>query len=72
MTIRRLNPLDAEAYLGKRLEGLKNTPEAFGSSYEEEKDHPIEKYKRKFQSNNSFTLGAFQDTQLVGVVTLVK
>lgn len=72
MTIRRLNPLDAEAYLGKRLEGLKNTPEAFGSSYEEEKDHPVEKYKRKFQSNNSFTLGAFEDTQLVGVVTLVK
>ena len=45
MTIRRLNPLDAEAYLGIRLEGLINTPEAFASSHEEEKDNPVEKYK---------------------------
>jgi len=72
MIIRRLSPLDAEAYLDIRLEGLKNTPEAFGSSYEEEKDHPVEKYKLRFQSNDSFTLGAFEDNQLDGVVTLVK
>ena len=69
MQIRRLSPLDAEAYLNFRLVGLKNTPEAFGSSYSEEKDDPIEKYRQRFQSNNSFTLGAFNNSQLLGVVT---
>ncbi|WP_342511609.1 GNAT family N-acetyltransferase [Sporosarcina sp. FSL K6-1522] len=72
MQIRRLTSLDAEAYLRLRLAGLKNTPEAFGSSYSEEKDDPIEKYRQRFQSNDSLTLGAFNDSQLVGVVTLVK
>ena len=73
MKIRRLNPLDAEAYLSTRLKALQNNPEAFGSSYEEEKDQPVEKYIRRFQSNEStITIGAFVDEQLVGVVTLFR
>lgn len=72
MKIRRLNPLDAEAYLTIRLKALQNNPEAFGSSYEEEKDHPVEKYISRFQSSDSITLGAFVDDQLVGVVTLFR
>ena len=72
MNIRRLNPLDAETYLVIRLEALQNNPEAFGSSYEEEKDQPVEKYILRFQSGDSITLGAFVDDQLVGVVTLFR
>ncbi|MFJ7935934.1 GNAT family N-acetyltransferase [Sporosarcina sp. NPDC096371] len=72
MKIRRLTPLNAETYLALRLEALQNNPEAFGSSYEEEKDQPIEKYIHRFQSSDSITLGAFVDTQLVGVVTLFR
>lgn len=72
MKTRRLNPLDAEAYLAIRLKALQNNPEAFGSSYEEEKDQPVEKYKLRFQSSDSITLGAFVDDQLVGVVTLFR
>jgi len=72
MKIRRLNPLDAEAYLAIRLKALQNNPEAFGSSYEEEKDQPAEKYILRFQSSDSNTLGAFVDKELVGVVTLFR
>jgi len=72
MKIRRLNPLDAETYLAIRLKALQNNPEAFGSSYEEEKDQPIEKYVLRFQSSDSITVGAFVDDQLVGVVTLFR
>ncbi|RCW62134.1 GNAT family N-acetyltransferase [Saliterribacillus persicus] len=73
MKIRQLNPTDAEEYLSIRLEALKDSPYAFASSYEEEKNQSAEKYKNRFDSPvSSFTFGAFEDSQLVGVVTLVK
>ena len=73
MEIRQLNPADAEEYLTIRLEALKDCPYAFASSYEEEKNQPAEKYKNRFDTPvNSFTFGAFEGSQLVGVVTLVK
>lgn len=73
MEIRQLNSKDAEKYLTIRHEALQNSPDAFASSYEEEKDQPVEKYKNRFQTpQNSFTFGAFEESQLVGVITLVK
>jgi len=35
--IRRLEPHDAAAYRDLRLEGLRNHPEAFGASWEDER-----------------------------------
>jgi ribosomal protein S18 acetylase RimI-like enzyme len=55
-----------------RLKALRNNPEAFGSSYEEEKDRPVELYRQRLTSDESFTYGAFHHNQLVGTVTLVK
>lgn len=73
MEIRQLNSKDAEKYLTIRHEALQNSPDAFASSYEEEKDQPVEKYKNRFQTpQNSFTFGTFEESQLVGVITLVK
>lgn len=73
MDIRQLVPTDAEEYFSIRLEALKESPYAFASSYEEEKNKTAEKYKIRFNSpDNTFTFGAFEDSQLVGVVTLVK
>ncbi|MEK5038501.1 GNAT family N-acetyltransferase [Sporosarcina sp. FSL K6-3457] len=72
MKVRCLTAQDAEAYLAIRLKALQNNPEAFGSSYEEEKGQPVEKYILRFQSNDSITVGAFVDDQLVGVVTLFR
>jgi ribosomal protein S18 acetylase RimI-like enzyme len=71
MNIRKLNPQDADAYFQIRLEGLYKNPEAFGSSYEEEKKQTSEKYKERFQASNSFTFGAFDESKLIGVITLL-
>lgn len=70
--IRRLVASDAENYLALRLEALQNSPESFGSTYEEEKDQPVEKYIKRFESQDSFTFGAFKNSELIGTVTLVK
>lgn len=70
--IRLLNPLDAGNYLNLRLEALQNNPEAFASSFDEEKDQAVEKYESRFQSEDSYTFGAFEKGKLVGVITLVK
>ncbi|WP_317935243.1 GNAT family N-acetyltransferase [Sporosarcina aquimarina] len=72
MEIRQLTKNDAEVYQKIRLEALQNNPEAFASSFEEECEHPIDKYIMRFQSDNSFTFGAFEKDKLVGVITLVK
>jgi ribosomal protein S18 acetylase RimI-like enzyme len=72
MKLRRLGVLDAENYMNIRLQALKNNPEAFGSSFEEEKDRTVELYEQRLTSGDSFTYGAFQHQQLVGTVTLVR
>lgn len=72
MNSRFLTAADAEAYRELRLEGLQNNPEAFGSSFEEEKDYPIELFASRFESQDSFTLGVFDHEELVGVATLVQ
>lgn len=72
MKIRLLQPLDAEEYFNLRLEALQNNPEAFAASFDEEKEQPIEKYIMRFQSEESFTFGAFDKEKLVGVVTLIQ
>lgn len=72
MEIRLLTPSDADCYFRIRLEALKNNPEAFAVSYEEEKSQTAQKYKERFQAEGSFTFGAFEGDQLVGTITLVK
>jgi ribosomal protein S18 acetylase RimI-like enzyme len=68
MEIRRLLAEDAEIYRTIRLESLKLHPEAFGSSYEEEKEAPVGKYRESLPS--VYTFGAFENGSLIGVVTL--
>jgi RimJ/RimL family protein N-acetyltransferase len=73
LEIRQLNSQDAGKYLNIRLEALQKNPEAFASSYQEEKNQSVEKYINRFQSpQESITFGAFVEFELVGVVTLVK
>ncbi|MFC4560112.1 GNAT family N-acetyltransferase [Virgibacillus kekensis] len=72
MQIRQLNAEDAEQYLELRLGSLKNNPEAFSASFEEEKERPLEVYTKRLQSQEiSSTYGAFVDSKLVGMVTLL-
>ncbi|MGM0874038.1 MAG: N-acetyltransferase family protein [Bacillota bacterium] len=72
MEIKFLNPTHAEEYRKLRLEALKNHPDAFASSFEEEKENLIELYQSRFNSDDSSHFGAFVDEKLVGVVTLIK
>ncbi|WP_210364003.1 GNAT family N-acetyltransferase [Bacillus sp. REN3] len=71
MEIRRLSGQDADIYRAIRLDGLQQNPEAFGSSYEEEKGYTLERFRDRLQAENTFTYGAFDGPELVGVVTLV-
>ncbi|MFC5602242.1 GNAT family N-acetyltransferase [Sporosarcina koreensis] len=71
MKIRKLTPQDAEIYFQIRLEALQTNPEAFSSSYEEEKKQSADKYKERFQGDKSFTFGAFDGSKLIGVITLL-
>ena len=71
--IRRLGSReDAEKYRKVRLESLKNSPESFASSYEEEKDFSVDEFLTQIQLNDSFTYGAFAEEELVGIITLYK
>ncbi|MFC7391449.1 GNAT family N-acetyltransferase [Scopulibacillus cellulosilyticus] len=73
MEIRRLTPKDAENYWRIRLEALKRNPEAFSTSYEDaiKKENPVKQYIKSFQSEDTFTLGAFENEQMIGVITLL-
>jgi ribosomal protein S18 acetylase RimI-like enzyme len=74
MSIRLLNPADAASYVTIRLKSLKEHPEAFLSSYEAEKDMPLETTETRLQvSVERFTLGAFSGNgELVGVATFIQ
>ncbi|MGE7921170.1 GNAT family N-acetyltransferase [Viridibacillus sp. NPDC093762] len=74
MDIRLLTALDAKSYWDLRLEALKNNPEAFSSSYEEaiRRESPVENVLKNLSTEGTFTFGAFNDKELIGVVTLVQ
>lgn len=72
MNIRLLTAADAEVYRELRLEGLQTNPEAFGSSFEEEKDISLESFASRLEGQGTFTFGAFNQGDLLGVATLVQ
>ena len=68
--IRQLTPADAEAFRELRLEGLRLNPEAFGSTYEFERDQPLEKYSGWLASSTIF--GAYQNSHLIGTASFTQ
>lgn len=72
MNIRLLTPNDSDAYRKMRLVALQKHPSAFASSYKEEKDRSAAFYGERFQSEESFTFGAFEEEKLTGSVTLLR
>lgn len=71
MHIRRLTPSDASAYQALRLAALQDTPSAFGSSHEEEKDRPVAEIEARLAvAGDSGVFGAFEVNALVGLVGL--
>jgi RimJ/RimL family protein N-acetyltransferase len=71
MEIRQLHGNDAEMYRLLRHEALLKSPEAFSSSYEDEMYYEEQEYRQRLDSKFTYTFGAFNEGQLVGVVTLV-
>lgn len=73
MHIRALTPQDAGAFHAFRLRGLKESPEAFASSYEEELGIPIEEVERRLVPKaDSVIFGAFQGAELCALVGLQR
>ena len=72
ITVRPLNENDANAFQALRLRGLQEHPEAFASSYEREISYSMEfvaeRLRRTAESQNNFTLGAFHEEELLGLV----
>lgn len=66
--IRTLEASDAQAYRDLRLEALSLSPEAFGSSYEEEASLPIETFRARIPASGPNAIfGAFAGDTLVGM-----
>jgi RimJ/RimL family protein N-acetyltransferase len=63
--IRQLTPGDAALYRSIRLEGLKESPEAFGSTFEAEFTKPLAWFFDRL--SNSVVFGAIRDAKILGV-----
>jgi len=68
--IRQLTSADAESFRELRLEGLRLNPEAFGSTYETEKNQPVTRYTGWL--TNSTVFGAYKDSQLIGTASFTQ
>lgn len=69
--VRRLVPSDALAFQALRLAGLQAHPEAFGSTYDEEKDWPVERVREWLVARtDGGVFGAFENERLIGALGL--
>jgi ribosomal protein S18 acetylase RimI-like enzyme len=71
MKIEQLSPEDAADYQGLRLFALQESPAAFGSSYAEEVDRPLEVVEKRLADARNHVFGAIDENgRLVGIATL--
>lgn len=64
--IRLLTPADAASYRAIRLAGLKDAPEAFGSTFDAEAAKPLAWFFDRLTGSRIF--GAFRECEILGVV----
>src|SRR6516165_7279089 len=67
--IRRLGEGDAETFRDIRLEALARNPEAFGSTFDAEKEKPLSWFSDRL--GGSHVHGAFRAAKLIGIAALV-
>ena len=68
MQIRRLTPADAILYRSLRLRALREHPDAFTSSYEDDAQQPVEAAAARLAQHAFW--GAYQASELYGIVGL--
>ena len=72
MEVRALAEADASEYQELRLRALREHPDAFTSSYEEDRVKPLAWAKSRLvpsaEAPNDFVLGAFADGKLIGIL----
>lgn len=73
MECRQLTGKDALDYWELRVMGLKESPEAFATTWKEaiSRKDPVEQTKQNLESDKSRSFGIFEDGKLTGSVTLV-
>lgn len=72
LTVRRLRPDEAEVFWALRLRGLREHPEAFGASLEEDAARPMEAVRARLMGDSQCVVGAFDGERLVGVGGLYR
>lgn len=73
LKVRTLTVDDADEYRALRLRALREEPEAFGSSWEEESARPPEMAIARLQATNQVAFGGFDDHgNLAGMVWLLR
>lgn len=70
MQIRRLTPADATLYRSLRLRALREHPDAFTSSHEEDSTHPVEVAAARLAAHAFW--GAYRAGELYGFVGLER
>ena len=72
IAIRPLTSADASAYRALRLRGLREHPEAFTSSHEEDEHQPVQAAETRLASSRQSFWGAYRGKELCGVVGLER
>ena len=72
MQIRRLEAADVSAYRALRLRALREHPEAFTSSYEEDAVQPAAFTAQRLASPDFAAWGAFEGAELYGMLALER
>jgi ribosomal protein S18 acetylase RimI-like enzyme len=70
LVIRQLTPADATDYRAIRLAALKESPEAFGSTYESEAARPMSGWGERLAAPGAFA--AYVDGKIVGMARFVQ
>ncbi|QSQ27022.1 GNAT family N-acetyltransferase [Pyxidicoccus parkwayensis] len=72
LTVRRLRLDEAEVFWALRLRALREHPEAFGASPEEDEVRPMEQVRARLSGDSQFVMGAFDGERLVGMAGLKR
>lgn len=70
MLVRMLGPADATLYRSLRLRALREHPDAFTSSYEQDRDQPVEAAAQRLAAHPFW--GAYRHAELCGFVGLER